>query len=113
MLDNYTRLQNKIDDDVKGSIVLFRHSLLPRPENGPEPAWVQYISSISYQYRVFSCDVTAAVLVSLNKGTAAMLVQSLNSPFFPPHIGAGRKESSGTGLTWPPVLCLGTPTRPP
>jgi len=28
--------------------------------------------------RVFSCDVTAAMLVSLNKGTAAMLVSPTN-----------------------------------
>ena len=30
--------------------------------------------------RVFSRDVTAAVLVSVNKGTAAMLVSSTNPP---------------------------------
>ena len=29
-------------------------------------------------YRVFSCDVTAAMLVSLNKGTAAVLVSPTN-----------------------------------
>ena len=29
-------------------------------------------------YRVFSRDVTAAMLVSLNKGTAAMLVSPIN-----------------------------------
>ena len=31
-------------------------------------------------YRVFSRDVTAAMLVSLNKGTAAMLVSPTNPP---------------------------------
>ena len=31
-------------------------------------------------YRVFSRDVTAAMLVSLNKGTAAMLVSPINPP---------------------------------
>ena len=36
------------------------------------------------------------------------LVQSLNSPFFPPHIGAGRKESSGTGLLTHQVLLVFT-----
>ena len=32
------------------------------------------------EYRVFSRDVTAAMLVFLNKGTAAMLVSPTNSP---------------------------------
>ena len=35
---------------------------------------------ITPQYRVFSRDVTAAMLVSLNKGTAAMLVSQSNPP---------------------------------
>ena len=30
--------------------------------------------------RVFSCDVTVAMLLSLNKGTAVMLVSLTNSP---------------------------------
>ena len=35
---------------------------------------------LSFHNRVFSCDVTAATLVSLSKGTAAMLVSPTNSP---------------------------------
>ena len=35
---------------------------------------------LSFHNRVFSRDVTAATLVSLNKGTAAMLVSPTNSP---------------------------------
>ena len=35
---------------------------------------------LSFHNRVFSCDVTAATLVSLSKGTAAMLVSPANSP---------------------------------
>ena len=35
---------------------------------------------LSFHNRVFSCDVTAATLVSLNKGTAALLVSPTNSP---------------------------------
>ena len=35
---------------------------------------------LSFHNRVFSCDITAATLVSLNKGTAAMLVSPTNSP---------------------------------
>ena len=31
-------------------------------------------------YTVFSCDVTAAMFVSLNKGTATMLVSPTNPP---------------------------------
>ena len=31
-------------------------------------------------YRVFSRDLTAAMFVSLNKGTAAMLVSTINPP---------------------------------
>ena len=30
--------------------------------------------------RAFSCDITVATLVSLNKGTAAMLLSSINPP---------------------------------
>ena len=32
----------------------------------------------THSYRVFSCDVTAAMLVFLNKGMAAMLVSPTN-----------------------------------
>ena len=45
------------------------------------------------------------------------LVQSLNSPFFPPHIGvqplygAGRKESSGTGLLGAMIARLNNRSR--
>ena len=38
----------------------------------------RYVNSVTMMYRVFSCDVTAAMLVSLNKGTAAMLVSPTN-----------------------------------
>ena len=38
---------------------------------------------LSNLHRVFSCDITAAMLVSLNKETVAMLV----SPSNPPGIG--------------------------
>ena len=34
----------------------------------------------NHRYRVFSCDVTAAKLVYLNNGTAAMLVNPTNPP---------------------------------
>ena len=46
--------------------------------------------------------------------TKQLVVQSLNSPFFPPHIGteplhgAGRKESTGTGLHLLLILLLWT-----
>ena len=39
----------------------------------------EYYSTATW-YRVFSRDVTAANLVSLNKGTAAMLVSQSNPP---------------------------------
>ena len=41
---------------------------------------VARVSSISINYRVFSRDVTAAMLVSRNKGTGAMMVSRTNPP---------------------------------
>ena len=37
----------------------------------------EYLSRL-FLYKVFSCDVTVAMLVSLNKGTAVMLVSPTN-----------------------------------
>ena len=40
--------------------------------------FLRFTISKFFMYRVFSRDVTAAVLVSLNKGTAAMFVSPTN-----------------------------------
>ena len=67
-----------------------------------------YDRSKLYFEVTFSLTSPSQILSSL-MFAVAKLVQSLNSPFFPPHIGAepgrvqplygaGRKESSGTGL---------------
>ena len=40
--------------------------------------WLSYYLAVCY--RVFSRDVTVAILVSLNKGTVALLVSPINSP---------------------------------
>ena len=40
--------------------------------------WLSYYLGVCY--RVFSRDVTVAILVSLNKGTVALLVSPTNPP---------------------------------
>ena len=98
--NNHICVRNSEIKDYCTAVFLWRKMVLPISWNME----CQNKIKRTVESAIFLTLVTKGLVHFIDPQSMDYLVQSLNSPFFPPHklnpglYGAGRKESSGTGL---------------